>query len=97
VSQSGRTGTIDPAMQFELARALTVADRANNAELQEHEGRWVVQGDPTEGALLVAARKAGLDPEHLDARFKRTGEIPFSSERRLMSTIHDDAERSRAL
>ena len=94
VSQKGREGAIDPAMQFELARVLTVADRANNAELQEHEGRWVVQGDPTEGALLVAARKAGLDPEQLDARFKRTGEIPFSSERKLMSTIHVDAERS---
>ena len=36
-----------------------MADRANNAVLQEHDGRWTVQGDPTEGALLVAARKAG--------------------------------------
>jgi magnesium-transporting ATPase (P-type) len=35
------------------------ADRANNAVLQECEGRWAVQGDPTEGALIVAARKAG--------------------------------------
>ena len=37
----------------------TVADRANNAVLQERDGRWSVQGDPTEGALIVAARKAG--------------------------------------
>ena len=69
-------------------RALAAADRANNAVLQEHDGRWTVQGDPTEGALLVAARKAGLEDEALDARFARIAEVPFSSERKLMSTIH---------
>ena len=67
---------------------LTAADRANNAVLQERDGRWTVQGDPTEGALIVAARKAGLEDEALDARFARIGEVPFSSERKLMSTIH---------
>ena len=51
---------IDGSLQTELVRALTAADRANNAVLQEHDGRWTVQGDPTEGALIVAARKAGL-------------------------------------
>ena len=54
-------------------RALAVADRANNAVLQERDGRWTVQGDPTEGALIVAARKAGLEEEALDARFARVG------------------------
>ena len=37
------------ALRVELQRALTVADRANNAVLQERDGRWTVQGDPTEG------------------------------------------------
>jgi Ca2+-transporting ATPase len=74
-------------------RALAAADRANNAVLQERDGRWTVQGDPTEGALIVAARKAGLEDEALDARFARVAEVPFSSERKLMSTIHTDAER----
>ena len=68
-----------------MERALTVADRANNAVLQERDGRWTVQGDPTEGALVVAARKAGLADEALDARFERVGEVPFSSERKLMT------------
>ena len=77
-------------------RALAVADRANNAVLQERDGRWMVQGDPTEGALIVAARKAGLEQEALDARFTRVGEVPFSSERKLMSTVHTDAERRSA-
>ena len=85
------------ALRFELERALAVADRANNAVLQEHDGRWTVQGDPTEGALIVAARKAGLEDEALDARFERVGEVPFSSERKLMSTVHTDAERQERL
>jgi Ca2+-transporting ATPase len=75
----------------ELERALAAADRANNAAVQEHESRWTVQGDPTEGALLVAARKAGLRSEVLDDTLPRVGEVPFSSERKLMSTIHRDA------
>ena len=61
--------------------------------LQERDGRWTVQGDPTEGALLVAARKAGLSSEALDERLPRVGEVPFSSERKLMSTVHRDAEQ----
>jgi len=80
-------------LESELVRALTAADRANNAVLQEHDGRWSVQGDPTEGALIVAARKAGLLPDMLDTRYARIGEVPFSSERKLMTTIHTDAER----
>ena len=92
VSRDGG-GQIDGALRAELERALTAADRANNAVLHERDGRWTVQGDPTEGALIVAARKAGLDAEALDARFERVGEVPFSSERKLMSTIHSDAER----
>jgi Ca2+-transporting ATPase len=84
-------------LRSELVRALAAADRANNAVLQEREGRWAVHGDPTEGALIVAARKAGLQAEALDARFARVAEVPFSSERKLMSTIHSDTERPERL
>ena len=83
----------DPALRAEIERALRAADLANNAALQERDGRWTIQGDPTEGALIVAARKAGLEPDALDRRFGRVGEVPFSSERKLMSTVHRDAER----
>ena len=85
-------GPIDGLLQVELERAMAAAERANNATVQKHDGRWTVQGDPTEGALLVAARKAGIRPEELDTRLPRVGEVPFSSERKLMSTIHLDAE-----
>ncbi len=88
-------GAIDGPLRAELDRALAVADRANNAAVREENGRWVVQGDPTEGALLVAARKAGLRADDLESRLPRVGEIPFSSERKLMTTVHHDLERER--
>ena len=92
-----KQGMIDDRLRIELERALAVADQANNAVLQERDGHWTVQGDPTEGALIVAARKAGLEGEALDARFERVGEVPFSSERKLMTTIHTDAKRQERL
>ncbi len=85
-------GSVSGDLQIEVERALAVADRANNASLQQRDGRWTVVGDPTEAALVVAARKAGLQAEHLTQRFARVGEVPFSSERKLMSTLHTDAE-----
>jgi P-type Ca2+ transporter type 2C len=91
------SGAIEGGLQTELNRALAVADRANNAVLQQHEKDWTVQGDPTEGALIVAARKAGLHSDELAQRFQRVGEVPFSSERKLMSTVHTDAESSERL
>ena len=60
-------------------------------------GEWTVAGDPTEGALIVAARKAGPPAEQIEARFERVAEVPFSSERKLMSTVHLDAERQERL
>ena len=90
-------GAIDDALRFELLRALAAADLANNSALVERDGRWTVQGDPTEGALVVAARKAGLEADALEARFRRVGEVPFSSERKLMTTIHTDAEKQERL
>ena len=87
----------EPALRTEVERTLIAADRANNAVLQERDGRWSVQGDPTEGALIVAARKAGLSAEALGSRFERVGEVPFSSERKLMSTVHEDADKPERL
>jgi Ca2+-transporting ATPase len=90
-------GSIDGALQVELERALCVADRANNAVVLVRDGRWTVQGDPTEGALLVAARKAGVQAEALEVRLPRVSELPFSSERKLMSTLHRDASQDRGI
>lgn len=87
----------DDGLRAEVTAALRAADRANNAVLQEDAGRWTIQGDPTEGALLVAARKAGLTAAELQTRFARVGEVPFSAERKLMSTLHTDAKHPERL
>src|SRR5262249_8685903 len=84
---------IEGPLRIELERTLAAADRANNASIQEVAGRWTVQGDPTEGALLVAARKAGLSSDVLNEQLPRIGEVPFSSARKLMSTVHRDAQQ----
>jgi P-type Ca2+ transporter type 2C len=89
-------GPVEGALRIEIERALAVADRANNATVQQRDGRWTVQGDPTEGALLVAARKCGLSAADLDERLPRVGEVPFSAERKLMSTIHRNTEEGHA-
>ncbi len=91
VRQDGRR-VEDPALLEEVEKALTAGDLANNAALVRQDGRWTIQGDPTEGALLVAARKVGEAAERSRERFRRVGEVPFSSERKLMSTAHTDAE-----
>jgi len=54
----------------------------------EADNRWHVKGDPTEGALVTAAAKAGLHKSDLDAQFPRVNEIPFTSETKRMTTLH---------
>ena len=82
---------MNAAHAYEIERILSAGFVSNNAELIERDGLPAVVGDPTEGALKVAALKAGLLPERMHARFSRVGEIPFSSERKLMSTAHKHA------
>ncbi|MGB0131284.1 cation-translocating P-type ATPase [Chlorobium sp.] len=74
-----------------LHRFLTAGVLCSDARLlKNEEGEWDIKGDPTEGALLVAAVKAGLDIAELQARFSRIDELPFSSETKRMITLHDD-------
>jgi P-type Ca2+ transporter type 2C len=76
---------IDPAALGELLRAGLLC---NDARLSESDGRWAVLGDPTEGALVVLAEKGGLRHEQEVAGFPRLTEVPFSSERKRMTTVH---------
>lgn len=62
----------------------------NDASLREEQDQWHIDGDPTEGALLVLARKAGLDPAAIAETRPRRDSVPFESEHRYMATLHDD-------
>ncbi|WP_165228566.1 cation-translocating P-type ATPase [Aquisphaera insulae] len=81
-------GTAPPGPVGRLLRAAVLASDAHVAR-EEGTDRWVVKGDPTEGALVVAAAKAGLHKADLDGRYPRVGEVPFTSEARRMITLHE--------
>jgi Ca2+-transporting ATPase len=61
-------------------------------EQRDSSGIWDVKGDPTEGALVVAAAKAGLNKAELDAEFARVSEIPFTAETKRMTTLHQTSD-----
>ena len=86
-------GTIDFAGQpvpvvGALHECLVAGALCNDAGLQHDGSRWQITGDPTEAALLVVARKGGLDEHILGPRFPRRDELPFSAERQYMATAH---------
>src|SRR5947209_15808898 len=78
----------DPAADAGLRRLLECGVLCNDAFLKRERDRWMVEGDPTEGALIVAAVRAGLDVEAVRTRWPRVAELAFTSERKKMSTLH---------
>ena len=78
-----------------LGLLLKAALLCNDSSLEEVEGRWRVKGDPTEGALVVTAAKAGLHVKDIRLDHPRIEEIPFSSERKRMTTLHDEPDGRR--
>ncbi len=67
----------------------------NNARLAQADSQWQVSGDPTEGSLIVLARKGGLSAEGLQDNYSLVQELPFDSERKMMSIIYKKKDGSR--
>src|SRR5665648_28669 len=85
---------IQPQTDPDLSLLLRGAVLCNNAELQRNNDneQWEIIGDPTEGALVVTATKAGYDKKKLEEDYPRVKEFPFDSDRKQMSTVHQTAD-----
>ncbi len=88
VSQNGRGLASRSAAQAILLAGSALCNDAVLEEDHEHPGRYTAVGDPTEGAMVVAAARYGLLKYKLDRAFKRVGEVPFDSDRKRMTTVH---------
>ncbi len=72
----------------ELIKMLRTGLLCNESNIYEEDGQYKVDGDPTEGALIVSAIKAGLNPEEEKENYPQIAMIPFESERGYMATLH---------
>ena len=81
-------GNIENADTSEVEWILKISALCNDAHLRKDESGWSIIGDPTEGALVVLARKGGVDPDKLREECPRVAEVPFDSERKMMTTVH---------
>ena len=83
-----RSGTPVTVVPAEVTDLLLTGALCNDASLTSEAGHWKIHGDPTEGALVVAAGKIGLDVEQTRAQHQRLDAIPFESENQFMATLH---------
>ena len=82
------SSAIDPKQEDALEILLRAGSLCNDTRLNYIDGTWGIKGDPTEGALVVTAAKAGIWKEEIAELYPRVAEIPFSSESKRMTTIH---------
>ncbi len=80
---------INPHHHANLMRLLEIGVLCNDTKIDYSDGKEEVIGDPTEAAFIVAALKADLDYEELRRKFPRVKEIPFTSESKMMTTVHE--------
>jgi len=89
----GKDVNLEKEDEFKLL--LRISSLCNDAVLSK-DGDWHVIGDPTEGALIVLASKAGMWQEEMKKEYSRIAELPFSSERKMMTTIHSTSKETMA-
>lgn len=87
--------TIDPQSNVALRECLAAGLLCNDSNLISAEGAWRIEGDPTEGALITAAQKAGLTRDALLQKLPRIDAIPFESHHMYMATLHHEIEKDK--
>lgn len=85
---------IKPKDEKILEQMLVFGALCNTSEIALKDGRYVLDGDPTEGALLTAARKGGYSNDWLNGHYRVVAEFPFDSVRKMMTVIVEDQEKS---
>jgi Ca2+-transporting ATPase len=90
-----RAGRIETTGLPALSECLKAGALCNDSTLVEEAGEWRIHGDPTEGALLVAAKKAGFDPLALVREMPRRDSLPFESQHQYMATLHQGGDAGR--
>lgn len=93
---SSEGGPIDE-LPAHLEELLIAGALCNDAALRREADAWTMSGDPTEGALVVAAAKLGLDVEALRVERRRIDAVPFESEHQYMATLHESAVEGRTI
>jgi Ca2+-transporting ATPase len=83
---------MDVSQDTAVQTLMKINTLCNDTRLVSVDGVWGIKGDPTEGALVVVSAKAGLLQEETNDKFPRIDEIPFSSERKRMTTMHNTPE-----
>ena len=92
IQRDGKPIDLEEASAFK--ECLLAGVLCNDTQLVERDHQWMIVGDPTEGALLVVARKGGLDMKKAPEHFPRVDVIPFESQRQYMATLHHGTEDS---
>ncbi len=86
----GPEGSLPDGVPPGVQRILIAGALCNDSHVTQEDGRWKIQGDPTEAALLVSAQKGGYALEELSRMLPRLDVIPFESDRQYMATLHAD-------
>jgi Ca2+-transporting ATPase len=79
---------VDHEKHKQLQELLRIGALCNDSRLIKREDGWDIRGDPTEGALVVGAAKGGISQEEVKRHYPRVHEIPFTSARKMMTTVH---------
>ncbi|MEJ2269808.1 MAG: HAD-IC family P-type ATPase [Desulfobulbaceae bacterium] len=87
-SISHESQLVDITTCMELEQTLRIGMLCNESNLYQEDGEYRIDGDPTEGALIVSAIKGGLQVEEEQMRYPQLGLVPFESERGFMATLH---------
>ena len=81
---------VETKESINLNRLISIATLCNDASLDKTPEGYKIVGDPTEGALITLGGKGGVSKEDINEKFPRIGEIPFDSDRKMMTTFHDN-------